>query len=116
MEQLVVQPCPTQGVDIVVLRGRLDAAVSMDLRDELGRLIADGRTRLALDLAGVTFVDSTGLSVLITTLKTATAAGGDLAMFDLAAAVRAIIELTRLDRVFRICDSRETALEQLGDE
>ena len=115
MEQLVVEPCPTEGVDIVVLRGRLDAAVSMELRDELGRLIEDGRSRLVLDLGGVTFVDSTGLSVLITTLKAATAAGGDLAMFDLTTAVRSIIELTRLDRVFRICDSRERALEHLAE-
>ena len=101
-------------VEILRLHGTLDALVTSDLRREVKEIVASGRTRLLFDLGAVTFVDSSGLSVLITALNAARAAGGDVALLGLSKDVRAIVELTRLHRVFTIQEDERAAVEQLS--
>jgi len=101
-------------VEIVALLDRLDAAAAPGLRESLKGIIDRGRSRLVLDLAGVTFIDSSGLSVLVTTLKTARAAGGDVVLLRLPPTVRSLIQLTRLHRVFLIFDDEEGAVAALA--
>lgn len=98
-------------LEIVCLRGRLDAAAAADLREEFREFITNGHTRLVLDLSAVPFVDSSGLAVVITLLKAATANGGDVVLARVTPAVRTILELTRLHRVFRIFDDVDAACE-----
>lgn len=101
-------------VDLLVLRGPLDAAAAPGARAALQSLIAGGRVQLALDLGNVSFVDSTGLSVLVTALKGARRRGGDLVLVRPTAEGRMLLELTRLHEVFRIVDAEETALESFA--
>lgn len=101
-------------VEIVALLDRVDAAAAPPLRESLKGIVDRGRTRLVLDLSGVTFMDSSGLSVLVTTLKTARAAGGDVVLLGLPPTVRSLIQLTRLHRVFLIFDDEATALAALA--
>ena len=98
---------------VVELEGRLDAAASLEFREQLTNAIDDGRVCLVVELSGVDFIDSTGLSVLITALKTANAAGGDVALARPSHAVRSIIELTRLNQVFGVYEDVASALERL---
>lgn len=98
-------------VEIISLRGRLDALTAPELREEFREFIANGHNRLVLEFSGVTFVDSSGISVIITLLKAATANGGDVVLAKLPATVRSILELTRLNKVFRIHDDVDVACE-----
>jgi anti-sigma B factor antagonist len=84
----------------VELRGWLDLSTCDTLEQRLRELIAGGRASLTLDFAGVTFVDSTGLSVLISVRKLAQDAGGDVSIRRPRPGVRNLLETTGLDRVF----------------
>ena len=54
---------------VVVLAGEIDVYAAPDLREAVLDLLNTGHHRLVLDLAGVTFIDSTGLGVLVGILK-----------------------------------------------
>ena len=80
----------------------------------LGHILArSGRARILIDLSRVGFVDSSGLSVLVTALKAARAAGGDVAVLRPAAQARALLELTRLHEVMTVFEDETTAVETL---
>jgi len=87
---------------------RLDASLAPGLRSATADLANQGRFRVVLDLAGVEFVDSSGLGALIHMHKTLDGRG-KLALCNLDPKVRQLMKVTRLERVFAIADSVEEA-------
>lgn len=61
---------------------------------------------LVVDLSGVTFIDSSGVAVLIRALQNIQEYGGKLSLRGMNEKVRPIFEIARLDQVF-VIDSRE---------
>lgn len=102
-----------EGIDIVALAGRLVIADAPQVRQNLLATVEQGNGKLILDLAQVGFMDSSGLSVLVSALKATRAKGGDVALLHLNSTVRSLIELTRLQQVFAIFDDEATALARL---
>lgn len=101
----------TAGTSAVLhLKGRLDLISGTEVRQHLTNAISAGRRNLVVDLAEVPFIDSSGLAALISGLKSARTAGGDLRIARPASQAKVILELTRLDRVLRCYDSNEEAL------
>jgi anti-anti-sigma factor len=98
-----------QDITLVRLKGRLDAAAAPGLLARLTGAISDGRIRIVVDLAEVPFIDSTGLGVLISSLKAARRAEGDLRLAAPGPQVRKLLRLTALDRVFAVLDAPEAA-------
>jgi anti-sigma B factor antagonist len=96
--------------DIVRMPARVDATVAESLKTELHDLLRAGNSRLLLDMSAVKFMDSTGLGVIVTAMKSARAGGGKLALFGLPARVRALVELTRLHLIFDIYVDEASAL------
>jgi anti-sigma B factor antagonist len=84
------------------LRGELDMSTAPLLRDLLVRVASEGTTQVTLDLAGLAFIDSTGLSVLITGLKRLRQQGGDMTLRSPTAGTRKVLEITGLTEVFAI--------------
>ena len=70
--------------------------------------------RLAIDMAGITHIDSTCIGRCIASLNKVTQAGGKLHMAGAAGQVRESFRVTRLDRVFRFFDDAERALAAFG--
>ncbi len=101
-------------VRVVRLSGPLDAVASGDVRKQLSELVREGFSRLVIDLEDVSRIDSTGLGALVTTLKAARDRGGELVLASLSPAVRTVVELTRLHRVFDIYDDAEAAASELS--
>ena len=75
----------------------------------LRQLLAGNPARVFIDLSRVTFIDSSGLAVLIEAMQQIQAYGGKLALFGLRGAVRNIFHIARLDQVFRIYPDQATA-------
>jgi len=96
----------------VVLRpsGRLNLTTAAVLRQSVAAEVDGGRVRVVLDLADVSFVDSSGLGAIVGGLKSARQAGGDLRIAAAGEQVRTVLELTNLDRVLRPHDTVEDAL------
>ena len=98
------------GVGVVRLIGRSDLLSAADVRKRLARIIADGNRRLIIDLAEVPFIDSSGLAALISGLKAARLAGGDLRIARPNDQARSVLEITSLNRVLRPYSTVEEAL------
>jgi anti-sigma B factor antagonist len=66
--------------------------------------------RVVLDMAGVQFVDSSGLGALIACLRQTNARRGDFRLCAMSRTVRALFELMRMHRVFNIHETRNEAV------
>ncbi|KAA0895085.1 STAS domain-containing protein [Oryzomonas japonica] len=96
---------------IYVKEERLDAHNSDELKAELNRLFDSGTKDLLIDLKEVRFIDSSGLGVLVSGFKNASARQGSLKLSALQSQVKSMFELTRLHRVFDIFPTVDDALE-----
>jgi anti-anti-sigma factor len=95
---------------VVSLRGEIDASTAPKLASRLFGLADEGKRAVIVDLSEVTFIDSTGIGVL---LNAATQFAGRHAHLVVAcdnARVLRPFELAGVARHLTICDSREQAL------
>jgi anti-sigma B factor antagonist len=95
---------------VIALNGQLDARSAARVRQDFADAVAAGYPRLVVDLAAVDFVDSSGLSSLISGLKAARLAGGDLRIARPSDHVVMLLKMTQLERVMRSYASVEEAL------
>lgn len=100
------------GVGVVTPRGRLNMVSARRLKELLTELVDTGTTRIVVDMAQTTFLDSSGLGALIAGLKSARQAGGDLRIARPTPSVLTVFELTNLDKVLRARDSVEGAFDE----
>jgi anti-sigma B factor antagonist len=96
---------------IVVVSGDVDLGTAPDFEDELARAVEQhSGTGLVIDLAGVTFIDSTGLNSLVRAFERQRLLGSLLALVTDDPRVAMMLEVTRLDRVLRRYPTRDEAL------
>jgi anti-sigma B factor antagonist len=96
-------------VNVLPLEGEIDLHVSPRLARSLASMIAKRPTHLVGDLSGVTFIDSSGLAVLINAMQDIKEYGGQFALAGINNNVRSIFETARLDQFFLI-DPRDDQL------
>jgi anti-sigma B factor antagonist len=97
------------GVAVLHLDGRLNMVSAARLREAVTSTVAKGHVRIAVDLADVDFMDSSGLGALISGLKTARQAGGDLRIAAPSEQVKLVLQLTNMERVLLAHERAETA-------
>ncbi len=81
---------------VVAIGGELDVATAPALRSHLSDLIANGRTRLVLDLAQLRFLDASGLGILVSTLGRLREHGGSLRLVNVHPRIRRLLGIVRL--------------------
>ena len=97
------------GVVVLSLSGRLNMVSAVTLRQTIGSLVQDGSSRFVVDLSGISFMDSSGLGALISGLKSARQAGGDLRIAAPTEQVQLVLQLTNMERVLTPYASAESA-------
>jgi anti-anti-sigma factor len=98
------RPADTSEADqitTVTVVGDLDLEQAPQLREELVGHVEAGARRILVDLADCRFLDSTGISLLVTTHLRLVADGGGLALANLTPQVAAVIELAGLEEMIR---------------
>lgn len=95
---------------VLALTGRLTAATSPQLRDKIKQLTENSTVYIVLDMKGVPFIDSSGLSALVSGLKSTREGGGWLKLAGVTPTVMQTLKLTNLDRVIISYPSVESAL------
>jgi anti-sigma B factor antagonist len=101
---------------VVTLAGEADLYTAPELERALEGVIALGATAVVLDLADVTFVDSTTLAILVRYNARFGSLGGDLVIVSDDRRVLRTFEITGLAKMFRIQDRLAEAVESvLGD-
>jgi anti-sigma B factor antagonist len=88
---------------IVTASGEIDLYTAPRLHSALAAVIDNGDTaRVVVDMSGVEFCDSTGMNVLLSSLRQIRERGGELEIAAPRPAVRKILQVTGLDSVFTI--------------
>jgi anti-sigma B factor antagonist len=100
---------------VVVAEGDLDVGSADHLAAALDHPIERGKTHVVVDLSAVRFIDSMAIHVLVGAARELRQRFGRLVLVCTDPGVRRLIELTRLDMVAPVFDTREAALRGLLD-
>ena len=98
---------------VIEVEGQVDLYSAPEFKEQTARVIDGGAQRVIIDLSRLTFMDSTGLGVLVGALKRLRAARAELLLVVTDYDIERLFELTGLDGAFRIYRSRDDALEDL---
>jgi anti-anti-sigma factor len=87
---------------VVTVGGEVDLETAPQLGDHALTALQDVSPHVVLDLTDVTFMDSTGLKVLLSIQRRADLAGGSFALVGVGRTVAKVLALTGLDQTFAI--------------
>lgn len=108
----VEREAASEGVAVIVLRGELDMAAAPAVRSNVDA-VASGRG-VVIDLAEVTFVDSSMLKELLRAAAELDRYGTRLVLAGVPVAVQRLLDLTRTAEMFTIAADRDEALRLAG--
>ena len=97
---------------LVELSGQIDLHTAPQLKEHLLSAIDDGAVDVVVDLSQTTFIDSMTLGILLGAVKRLRPRGGQLRIVTADPSIRKIFEITLLDRVFSLYETRDAALER----
>lgn len=116
MINLYINERRTGDVTVLDLKGRLRVGGNtVALHKSIRALILEKKTRILLNLAGVSFIDSCGLGELVASQVSVENKGGELKLTGLTEALRELLTITRLLTVFDVCESEAEALQKFAD-
>lgn len=97
-------------IAIVEVEGQLIVGNRQELKQMVLDELESGTRKVLVDFAHTGYIDSSGLGVLVSLAKKLREDGGELRLANLNDDLRTLFELTKLDTLFPIADSRERAL------
>ena len=100
---------------VIELGGEVDLYTAPEFKERMVQVIEDGKKHVVVDLSKATFIDSTTLGVLVGGVKRLRPAGGSLTLVCTDTNICKIFEITGLDRVFTIHESRDDALSTASE-
>jgi len=102
------------GYAIVTVTGEVDVTTGFRLRDPLHELVERTIWHHVVDLRAVTFLDSTGLGILVGDHKRLRERGGSLQVVCAPGLVARVFRLTAVDRIVPVRESVEEAVRILA--
>ena len=104
-----VQKDPS-GVVVITVDGQLVVGNRHELKKQILDALEAGDKKFLVDFSNTGYIDSSGLGVLVSLSKKISEAEGSLKLAGLNEDLRTLFELTKLDTIFHILDTREAAL------
>ncbi|WP_291993010.1 STAS domain-containing protein [Candidatus Accumulibacter sp. ACC003] len=109
-----VEAFPRDGTTVVAVAGEIDGSSAPSLHDKILPLL-QADCAVVLDLAGVSYMSSAGLRMLLLLYRKATANHGRVALAGLAESIRDTMEITGFLKFFTVASSVEEALATLKE-
>lgn len=106
---MTIDPSTAGGVLTLKISGLIDLAGSPKLREKLHEVAGTKPPAVVIDLAEVTYIDSSGLATLIEFYRELNTAKGRLALCGLQPRVRTVFDLVRLNELFQISETAALA-------
>lgn len=103
--------------DVVVIdaAGRITLGEGAStFRDKIRELAGGGNKKLLLNLADVSYIDSSGIGELVSGFTTVTNQGGAVKLLNLAKRVKDLLQITKLYTVFDVFDDEATAIRSFA--
>jgi anti-sigma B factor antagonist len=99
------------GVSVVALDGRIVLGEESNaLREKVKSLIAEGKKKVVLNMANITFIDSAGLGTLVAAHHSAKSQGAALKLAHLGAKFQEVLQITKLLTVFDVYNNEAEAV------
>ena len=99
------------GASVVALDGRIvRGAEGNALRQELQKLVAEGKKNIVLNMSNIEYVDSAGLGTLVAAHLSAKSQGASLKLCHLGSKLQEVLQITRLSTVFYVCSTEAAAV------
>ena len=101
-----------EGVNIIDLSGRITIGEgTVVLRDAVRNLLQRNEKRILLNLADVSYIDSSGIGELVSSFTTVGNQGGRLKLLSLTKKVHDLLSITKLLTVFEVFDDEAKAIQ-----
>ena len=84
------------------------------LREDLRQMIGKGQKKILLNLAEVSYIDSSGIGELVSGFTTVTNQGGELKLLNLTKRVHDLLQITKLYTVFEVFDDEAAAVRSFS--
>lgn len=111
MAELTIAERQAGDVTILDLEGRVTIGEgSVALRNTIRQAIADGKRKIILNLAGVSYVDSSGIGEIVSSFTTVNKEGGTLKLLNLQQKIQDLLAITKLLTVFEVFENEGDAV------
>jgi anti-sigma B factor antagonist len=103
------------GVSVIAISGKLTMGEgTIALRDKIEEMAETGSDRILLNMAGVTYIDSSGIGELVAAHAHITSAGGEMKLLNVARRVLDVLKITRLYTVFEVFEDEDSAIRSFA--
>ena len=102
-----------EGIDIIILNGRLDVTTTPDLEKALSGLFEQKKLKMLIDCTDLEYISSAGLRSLLTAAKTSKKIGGRIVLANLNTNVKQIFEISGFTSIFDIYENLQQAGKSL---
>ncbi len=105
----------TKSGDVVIfeLSGAVEIMKSLELEEMLKPFLAEGAPKLVFDMGGVTHLSSSGIRVILATLRRVTELKGRFALCNLSHVTQKMVSAIELDQLFKIFKTRDEAVKSV---
>lgn len=111
MSDITISERQAGDVSILDLEGKVTIGEgSVALRNAIRRMLGEGKNKILLNLAGVGYIDSSGIGELVSSFTAVNKEGGSLKLLKLTQKIQDLLAITKLLTVFDVYDSEEEAL------
>jgi anti-anti-sigma factor len=110
----VTSPVGDQEVQVLRLEGYVDAHTFTEFEEELTKLVEAGHHNLLLDLEKLTYINSTGLGLLMATFRQVRQHNGDLVIAKMSDKITNIFNLLGFSRLISTYPTEEEALQKFA--
>lgn len=98
-----------ESVTVLDISGEIDLYNAPEIKDIIAKLIEEQKYNVIINLEKVSYIDSSGIGALISSLSNLKKYQGSLKIINVYASVKKVFELTKLTSFFEIYDSEEQA-------
>lgn len=103
------------GINMYQLSGELiDRNQALQLLSEIDNVTSKDENKILLDLAGLKYINSSGLNIFINILTKTRKSGGDVAICCVNKKITELLVITKLNSVFNVCESPADAVKVLN--
>jgi anti-sigma B factor antagonist len=101
-------------ITVLDISGEIDLYNAPEIKDIINKLIEEKKYNVIINLEQVSYIDSSGIGALISSLSNLKKYQGGLKIINVFASVRKVFELTKLTSFFEIYDSEDEAVNSFG--
>ena len=99
-----------QGIPVLDIVGEIDIYTTPQFREAVVAAIEQGGPAIVINMTKVSYMDSSGFGTLLSATKKLRPMNGMLFLCNCNEAITRMLQITRLDTIFGVCDSEEAAV------